>query len=76
MPMRRHLPLALTLLGLAAFAGVLAWVLVAADAFEGLGPIWGWVVGGVVVTGLLTAVLMWLAFFSARRGYDDIDREP
>ncbi len=55
---------------------MLAWVLVAAGAFEGLGPIWGWVVGGVVVTGLLTAVLMWLAFFSARRGYDDIDRTP
>ena len=74
--MRRHLPLALTFLGLAAFAALLGWVLVAAEAFEGLGPIWGWVAAGAAVTGLLTAGLMWLAFFSARRGYDDLDREP
>jgi hypothetical protein len=36
-----------------------------------LEPIWPYVVGGVVITGGLAGVLMWLAFYSANHGYDD-----
>jgi hypothetical protein len=29
------------------------------------------IVAGVLGTGLLTGVLMWLAFYSSRKGYDE-----
>ena len=37
------------------------------------GTVWIWLamVGGALTVAALTAGLMWLAFFSARRGYDD-----
>ena len=36
----------------------------------------GWIAMGIagVVTALLTGVLMWLAFYSSRKGYDDDQR--
>ena len=38
----------------------------------------GWIAMALAfgVTGVLGGGLMWLAFYSARRGWDDIDREP
>jgi hypothetical protein len=69
--MRRHLPLIITVASLAALGAALAWLLVAGDAFENLGPVLPWMVGGAVVVAGLTAALMWLAFFSSRRGYDE-----
>jgi hypothetical protein len=45
----------------------------------GLAPIWPYVVGGAAAVGLLGGGLMALAFFSARRGYDepyDVDDPP
>ena len=37
------------------------------------GTVWIWVamIGGALTVAALTAGLMWLAFFSARAGYDD-----
>jgi hypothetical protein len=45
--------------------------------WAGLAPIWPFVAGGLVVVALLAGGLMALAFFSARRGYDepyDVDK--
>ncbi len=38
----------------------------------------GWIAIGLAfgLTGVLGGGLMWLAFYSSRRGWDDIDREP
>lgn len=38
----------------------------------------GWIAVALAfgVTGLLGGGLMWLAFYSSRRGWDDIDRDP
>ena len=72
---------ALTVAGLAGVAAFMAWVVVrtgAPDSPLGRAP---WTGGSphiaaamaiaVVGAGGLAAGLMWLAFFSARRGYDD-----
>jgi hypothetical protein len=75
--MRRHaLILGLTFLGLAGFAVFAGWAVFAASHMGGswsasLGPIWPYVLGGVVVTAVLGGALMWLAFYSANHGYDD-----
>ncbi|HEY9217239.1 MAG TPA: hypothetical protein VIO94_04265 [Phenylobacterium sp.] len=74
--MSRTLQFVLAIGFLVLLAAGLIGAMYAVDAFEGLGPIWGWVAGGAVVVGVLAAVLMWLAFFSSKRGYDDIDRRP
>jgi hypothetical protein len=74
--MRKNAPvLILTALGLAGFG------LFAVNAFrEGahlgggwsnLGPIWPYVAGGILVVAALAGGLMWLAFYSSRRGHDD-----
>lgn len=66
-----------TLAGLALLGVVLVWLLLLTDAFGGLGPVLPWMIGGVLATAALTGVLMWLAFFSSRRGYDepyDVDK--
>ena len=71
---------ALTVAGLAVAAGFMAWVLSRSAARDS--PLGGpWTGGsphilaamaiGVLGAGGLAAGLMWLAFFSARRGYDD-----
>jgi hypothetical protein len=74
--MRRHAAVFiiafLILAGFSLFAG---WAFYALShvggGWKSLLPIWPYVVGGVVVTGGLAGVLMWLAFYSARHGYDD-----
>ena len=66
----------LALMGLAAGAvavSVLAWVLTGPSKITAT----GYVALGLclVLGGALTAGLMWLMFYSANHGYDDIDRE-
>lgn len=66
----------LTIAGLVVVAGFMAWVVSRSAAIGG-----SWTGGsvhivaamviGVVGAGALAGGLMWLAFFSARRGYDD-----
>ena len=66
----------ITVAGLLAVAGFMAWVV---SRSAELGGSWtggsvhiaAAMVIGVVGAGALAAGLMWLAFFSARRGYDD-----
>lgn len=74
--MRKHaVVLGLTFVGLAAFAVFAGWAFFEGSKMGGgwrsLGPIWPYVVGGVVVTGALAGFLMWLAFYSANHGYDE-----
>ena len=79
--MRKHLIiLGLTFAGLAAFAVFAGWAFFAASesgaGWRSLGPIWPYLFGGCAVAATLTALLMWLAFYSANHGYDDrIDPE-
>lgn len=78
MPKRWGAPL-LALLCLAAVAGtVLAFVAAWRNAGEVEMTVHGWIAMGLAfaVTGLLGGGLMWLAFYSSRKGWDDIDREP
>jgi hypothetical protein len=77
-PVRRAL-LIFLVFGLVAL--VAAWAFFEGARFgggwSGLPPIWPYVVGGMLVVGLLGAGLMALAFFSSRRGYDepyDVDK--
>jgi hypothetical protein len=67
--------LGLAFLALAAFAAFAGWAFFAGSRMGGgwasLGPIWPYVVGGLMVVGALTGFLMWLAFYSANHGYDD-----
>lgn len=74
--MRRNAPvLILTSIGLTIFAAFAAWAFQAGagigEGWEGLRPVWPFVIGGVLAVAGLTGALMWLAFFSANRGYDD-----
>jgi hypothetical protein len=74
--MRKHaVLLILTFLGLAGFAAFAGWAFVRTEklgnGWRDLEPIWPYVAGGAIGVGLLTGVLMWLAFHSANRGYDD-----
>lgn len=65
----------LFLLGLCGMAAFGVFAVQAGDAFGGgwgdLRPIMPFVIGGLVVVGGLTGVLMWLAFYSSRKGYDE-----
>ena len=72
-----------TLMGFAIFAIVAVYAFYEASRLGGgwgaLGPIWPYVAGGLIVVGGLTGVLMWLAFYSSRRGYDepyDVNQPP
>jgi hypothetical protein len=62
---------ALALLGAVAYF-IDAWSTVGGAHITALG--WIALVGGAVVTLLVGGGLMALSFYSARRGYDDIDR--
>ena len=58
----------------AVILGGLGWALYVTDALAfatGSRATTLIIVAGVLVTGLLTGVLMWLAFYSARRGFDE-----
>jgi hypothetical protein len=67
--------LTIVLFGMLAFA---AWGLIAAWRLSGNTPIsvHGYVALGIAGLGtlLLGGGLMWLAFYSSRKGWDDIDR--
>jgi len=74
--MRRNAPVLIpTFIGLAVFAAFAAWAFHAAGGLGGgwrsLRPVWPYVIGGVLAVAALAGGLMWLAFFSADRGYDD-----
>lgn len=76
--MSRGLLAALALIVLVAIGlvGFGAWASASLPGSWGGTPwIWLAMVGGAVVVAALTAGLMWLAFFSARRGYDDAAAE-
>ena len=67
--------LGLTFIGLALFGAFAAWAFVATSRIDGgwrsLLPVWPYVLGGLVTVAALTGGLMWLAFYSAKHGYDD-----
>lgn len=74
--MRKHaVIIGLSFLGLAAFALFAGWAFYRGShiggGWSGLRSIWPFVAGGVLMTGGLTAFLMWLAFYSAKHGWDD-----
>lgn len=60
--------------GLAVLVAGLGWALYATGAFSfdaGSPAIIVIIVAGVVGTGVLAGIFMWLAFYSARQGYDE-----
>lgn len=61
--------------GFAAILGVCAWGLWLARRLDGFSDmtVHGWIALGLALLlgGALTGGLMWLAFYSARKGYDD-----
>lgn len=66
----------LTVLGLAVMFGFFAWAFYAANRMGGSwtggsSAIAVMITAGVLGTGALTGVLMWLAFYSSRKGYDE-----
>lgn len=65
---------AVVAVGLTLFAFVTAWE--RADGVELTRHGWIAMALGFGFTGLLGGGLMWLGFYSARRGWDDIDRDP
>ena len=74
--MKRFAPWLLLVLALAGVAGFFGWAFYASGGLVGAGDegmtlVWIIFVAGVLVTGGLTGLFMWLAFFSSRRGYDE-----
>ena len=74
--MRRPvITLALAFSGLAAFALFMGWAFFQgsqpADHSMTLGPLWPYVLGGLLAIGGLVAFLMWLAIYAARHTLDD-----
>ena len=66
---------ALIIAGFAAFLAFLVWAVLGT---QGMGSWTGGskallaaIIGGAVFTGGLTGILMWLAFYSDRKGYDE-----
>lgn len=76
--MRKHaIVLGLTFLALAAFAVFAGWTFFSSSrlsaGWRSLGPLWPYVVGGLVVALALACVLFWLAFYVARHRFEDND---
>ncbi|WP_312160865.1 hypothetical protein [Phenylobacterium sp.] len=73
--MKRALTAVGLLAALALLAGLGGWTYYAGarvgDGWEGVGHVLPFVIVGLVAVGGLTGGLMWLAFYSARRGYDE-----
>lgn len=73
--MRRWALIALVAAGLAVFLGFAAWAIFATRAMGswtgGSKVLLETIIGAAVFTGGLTGVLMWLAFYSSRKGYDE-----
>lgn len=65
----------IVLIALLAVAAYAAWTVLAASrlgaGWEGLGSAWPYLLAGVLTVGAAIAVFLRLAFFSARKGYDD-----
>lgn len=74
----RKFALILTILGVGALIAFFGWALYAMRDFGswtgGSTAIAVMIVAGAVCTGALTGVLMWLAFYSERKGYDEPPR--
>jgi len=73
---RRNAPVLIpTFIGLALFAAFAVWAFHEGESLGGgwgsLRSVWPYVIGGVLAVAALAGGLMWLAFFSADRGYDD-----
>lgn len=74
--MRKHGSLGIGLLVLfyAAFAGFVAWSFYqgarVGRGWEGLAEAWPYLLAGALTVAAVTAVFVWLAFYSERRGYD------
>lgn len=64
-----------TAVGLALFGAFIVWAFFASAGVGGgwdeLKPILPMVIAGLIVVGGLTGVLMWLAFYSSRHGFDE-----
>ena len=73
--MKRILPVIAALVILALLAALIGWGYYVSSwlggGWELLTAILPYVVVGLIAVGGLTGVLMWLAFYSARHGYDD-----
>jgi cation transporter-like permease len=70
----KRLVVVLTSVGLLAVFGFFGWVFYATGGFAWTGGSKAIVIAliaGAVGVGALTGALMWLAFYSDRRGYDD-----
>jgi cation transporter-like permease len=70
----KHLVAILTAVGLLAVFGFFGWALYISGGFAWTGGSKAIVialVAGAVGVGALTGVLMWLAFYSSRKGFDD-----
>ena len=67
--------LGLTFLGLAGMGAYVAWAFHAAAkmnlGWAGLRSAWPYLLAGVLTVECVIAAFVWLAFFSARHGYDD-----
>jgi len=79
--MRKHAGLLLAVVAaLVLFGAYATWAFTQGEHLGGgwasLTPIWPYVAGGLLTVAALAGGLMWLAFYSSRKGYDDIDREP
>jgi hypothetical protein len=77
MDQRKHtiVPWIAAFVGLALFGAFIGWAFYASEAlgggWESLRPILPFVIFGMLLVGGLTGVLMWLAFYSSRHGYDE-----
>ena len=73
--MKRILPVIAALVILALLAALIGWGYYVSSwlggGWEWLTAILPYVIVGLIAVGGLTGVLMWLAFYSARHGYDD-----
>ncbi len=62
-------------LAIAVVMGLIGWAFISTSALGSMtGGSWAltlMIAGGAVGAGALTGVLMWLAFYSARKGFDD-----
>jgi len=74
-PRRSSLPWIAAFIGLALFGAFIGWAFYASESlgggWESLRPILPAVIFGLIAVGGLTGVLMWLAFYSSRNGYDE-----